>query len=160
MKKSVILKNSKKNTLYFHPCLKSFQMKQEFFKSGHINSWSLQKRCFARKKVSYWKKSAILQNSKTSFMDLRFRNWTYIQTSFWLKNRHATSSSQARCVFRIFVNQISISCRNNNEQIRYLFLSICSLSKFFHLVIIVMTWWKSDSQKYGKRIEITWLEDF
>ena len=63
-----------------------------------------------------------------SNMDLRFRNWTYIQTSLRLKNNHATTSSQARCVCRIFVNQISISCRNNNEQIRYLFLSIYSLS--------------------------------
>ena len=34
-------------------------------------------------------------------MDLRFRNWTYIQTSFRLKNHHATTSSQARCVCRI-----------------------------------------------------------
>ena len=79
-------------------------------------------------------------------MDLRFRNWTYIQTSFWLKNRHTTSSSQARFFCRILVNLISISCRNNNEQIRYLFLSICSLlighlfdKKKIHLVIIVIT---------------------
>ena len=57
-------------------------------------------------------------------MDLRFRYWTYIQTSFRLKNYHATSSNQARSVCLIFVNQISISCRKNNKQIRYLFLTL------------------------------------
>ena len=36
--------------IYLHPCLKSFQMKKEFLKSGHKISWYLQKRCFARKK--------------------------------------------------------------------------------------------------------------
>ena len=40
----------------------------------------------------------ITQEEWMFFMDLRFRNWTYIQTSFQLKNRHATSSSHARCV--------------------------------------------------------------
>ena len=45
--------------------------------------------------------------SKLFFMDLRFRNWTYKQTSFWLKNRHATSSNKARCNCHIFVNLIS-----------------------------------------------------
>ena len=44
------------------------------------------------------------------FMDLRFRDWTYIQTRFLLKNYHATSSSQTRCVCRNFVNLIFISC--------------------------------------------------
>ena len=34
------------------------------FRSGHEISWYLQKRCFARKKVSYWKKSAILKKKK------------------------------------------------------------------------------------------------
>ena len=72
-------------------------------------------------KSKLYEKTAILKKSKTFFMDLMFRNWTYIQTSLLLKNHHATSSSQARCVCRIFVNQISISCHNNNEQIRYLF---------------------------------------
>ena len=33
-----------------NPCLKSFQMKKEFFKSGYKISWYLQKRCFDRKK--------------------------------------------------------------------------------------------------------------
>ena len=35
---------------YVFPCLKSFQMKKEFFKYCHKISWYLQKRCFARKK--------------------------------------------------------------------------------------------------------------
>ena len=47
---------------------------------------------------------------KIFFMDLRFRNWTHIQTSFRLKNHHAISSSQARCVWHIFVNLMFISC--------------------------------------------------
>ena len=38
-----------------------------YFKSGHKISWYLQKRCFARKKVNYQKKSAILKKSKTFF---------------------------------------------------------------------------------------------
>ena len=100
---------------------------KELFKSGHKISWYLQKRCFARKNKAIGKNLPFWKIKKLFFMDLRFRNCTYIQTSFWLKNRHATSSSQARCVFHIFVNQISISCRNNNEQIRYLFLSMCCL---------------------------------
>ena len=95
----------------------------------------------SNKKTPFWK------IQKLFFMDLRFRNWTYIQTSFRLKNHHATSSSQARCICRVFVNQISTSCCNNNEKIRYLFLSTYSLSiahlfhkkKFFRFVIIVMT---------------------
>ena len=104
-----------------------------------------------------------IRHLETFFMDLRHldhgsRNWTYIQTRFRLKNHHATSLSQARCVCRIFVNQISISYRNNDEQIRYLFLSICSLSighlfdkkKFFSFRHYC--WWKSDSQKYRKHI--------
>ena len=36
--------------IYFHPCLESFQIKQEFLKSGDKISWYLQKRCFARTK--------------------------------------------------------------------------------------------------------------
>ena len=36
--------------IYLHPCLKSFQMKTEFLKSGHKISWYFQKHCFARKK--------------------------------------------------------------------------------------------------------------
>ena len=95
----------------------------------YTNQLIFSKTLFCQKKVSYWKKSAILKNLKKLFsMDLRFRNWTYIQTSFRLKKHYATSSSQDRCVCRIFVNKISISCFDNNEQIRYLYLSIFSLS--------------------------------
>ena len=83
---------------------------------------------FSKKKSAVEKNPPFWNIRIFFFMDLRFRNWTYIQTRFWLKNCHATSSSQARFVCCIFVNLISISCRNNNEQIRYLFLSICSLS--------------------------------
>ena len=36
--------------IYLHPCLKSFQMRKEFFKFGHKISWYFQKCCFARKK--------------------------------------------------------------------------------------------------------------
>ena len=80
--------------------------------------WYLQKRWF-KKKVSYWKRSAILKNSKTIF------HGSIVQELNLHTNIH---TKQARCVCRMFVYQISISCQNNNEQIRYLFLSICSLS--------------------------------
>ena len=52
------------------------------------------------------------------FMDPRFRNYTHIQTIFRLKNPHATSASQARCVCSIFVNLIVISCHYNNDYSR------------------------------------------
>ena len=48
----------------------------------------------------------ICKNAASRKKVLKFGNWTCIQTEFWLKNHHATSSNQARCVFRIFVNQI------------------------------------------------------
>jgi len=93
-------------------------MAKEFFKSGHRIGGYLQKRCFARKKESYLKKSTILKNSKTFFMDLRFGNLTYMRTSFRLKKHYAASSSRAGCVGRIFVNLIFISCHYNNDQIK------------------------------------------
>ena len=47
---------------YLHHFLKSFQMKKEFFEFGHKISWYLKKTWFCLKKVSYWKKSAILKS--------------------------------------------------------------------------------------------------
>ena len=44
--------------------------------------------------------------SRPFSVSVRFRNCTCIKTSFRLKNHHATSSIQARCVCRIFVNQM------------------------------------------------------
>ena len=43
--------------IYLHPCLKSWSQ----------NQLMLAKTLFCQKKVSYWKKSAILKNSKTLF---------------------------------------------------------------------------------------------
>ena len=139
--------------IYLHPCVKTFLIRSQ-------NLLIFAKMLFCQKKVSYWKKSAILKKSKTFFHGLRFRHWNYIQTSFRLKKYHATSSSQAKCVCCIFVNQIFISCRKNTEQIRYLFLSICSLwighlfekKKFSFRHYFNESWWKSDSQKYRKHI--------
>ena len=51
-----------------------------------------------------------------------FRNRTYKQKSFRLKNPHATSSSQARCLCRILVNLVFISCHYINDQMKKLFL--------------------------------------
>ena len=84
---------------------------------------------FCQKRVSYWKKSTILKNSEFFFMDLRFRNWTYIQTIFQFKNHHGTSSCQARCVCCIFVNLIFISCHYNNDQMKKLFIKLMSYWK-------------------------------
>ena len=83
--------------------------------------WSQNQLIFCQKKVSYWK--------FFFFMNLRFRAWTYIQTSFWLKKHHATSSSQARLVFRIFVNLIFISWHYNNDGMKKLFYQTDPLFK-------------------------------
>ena len=99
-----------------------FSDEKRVFQIQSQNLLIFAKTLFCQKKVSYQKKSAFFLNQKFFFMD-----WTYIQTSFRLKNHHATSLSQARCVYSIFVNQISISCHNTYEQIRYLFLSMCCL---------------------------------
>ena len=61
------LRYKKVSFFYLHPCLKSFQMNKYFLKPGHKISWYFQKCCFARKKESYCKKSAILKKSKTFF---------------------------------------------------------------------------------------------
>ena len=57
-------------------------------------------------------------------MDLRFRNWTYIQTSFWLNNHDTTSSSQARCVCGIFVDLIFINSPYNATMTKWKKLSL------------------------------------
>ena len=110
-------------------------MSEEFSGEIRIFQTRSQNQLIFAKTPFYQKKSKLLRIIRHFeklknffFMHLRVRSWTYIQTSFRLKNHHATSSNQARCFCRIFVNQISNSCSNNNEQIRYLFLSICSIS--------------------------------
>ena len=64
-----------------------------------------------------------------TFMDVRFRNRTCIKTNFRLKNHHAISLSQARCLCGIFVNMIFISCHYNNDQMKKLFYQIDALLK-------------------------------
>ena len=101
----------KKSYLHLFASLsKELSDEKKNFSNSVTKSTDICKSAVLPEKVSYWKKSRILKNSKTFFMDLRYRNWTYIQTIFLLKNRHATSSSQARCVCPIFVNLMFNSC--------------------------------------------------
>ena len=79
---------------------------------SEAKSWAM-----LRKNPRIWK------IQKLFFMDLRFTSWTYIQTSFRLKNHQTTSSSQAGCVCRIFVNRIFTSCHYNIDQMKQTFLS-------------------------------------
>ena len=71
----VYLRNhlSKKKIIYIssHPCLKSFQLNKEFFKSGHKISWYLKKRLFAIKKVALWKNPPFWKYQKLFIMDLK-----------------------------------------------------------------------------------------
>ena len=77
-----------------HPCLKSFQMKNNFWNLVTKPADICKNAVLPEKKVRYWKKYAILKNWKKKFMDIRLRNWTYIKTIFLLKNHHTTFSSQ------------------------------------------------------------------
>ena len=97
---------------------RAFRWKNSFWNPVTKSADIFKNTVFPEKKKAIGKNPSFWKNQKLFFMDLRFRNWTNIKTSFWRKNCHATSSSQARCVSRIFVNQISISCCNNNEQTR------------------------------------------
>ena len=53
--------------IYLHSRLKSLQMKKRIFQIWSQNHLIFSKTLFCQKKVSYWKKSAILKNSKTFF---------------------------------------------------------------------------------------------
>ena len=53
--------------IYLHSRLKSLQMKKRIFQIWSQNHLIFSKTLFCQKKVSYWKKSAILKNSKTIF---------------------------------------------------------------------------------------------
>ena len=139
-------------------------MNKDFLKPGHKISWYLQKRCFARKKVSYWKNPPFWKIQNLFFMDLRFRNWSYIQTSFQLKNHHATSSSQARCFCRIFVNLIFINCHYNNDQMIFLSnrcpIERLHIDKKMYLICslllrhLILTWFTKIRQTH-----LAWLEE-
>ena len=61
---------------YLHLFASLSEELSDFFQIWLQNLLIFAKTLFWQKKVSYWKKSAIF-----FFMDLRFRNWTYIQTS-------------------------------------------------------------------------------
>ena len=74
------------------------------------------------KKIVIRKKSAILKNSKTFFMDLKLKKRTYIQTTFQIKNHHTTSSSQARSHCRNFLYLILSADVTKMKKIRYVYL--------------------------------------
>ena len=73
---------------------RAFRWKNNFSnpvtKSADIckNAFLPEKSKLLEKNPMFWK------IRKLFFIDLTFRNWTFIQTSFRLKNHHATPSSQ------------------------------------------------------------------
>ena len=104
------LSYKKVNYIYLHPRLKTFQITKsaDIFKNAFLPEESN-----LLEKIRHFEKF-----KKNFFMDLRFRDSNYIQTSFRIKNHHATSSSHARCVCRIFVNLIFISCHKINDEMK------------------------------------------
>ena len=109
---------------------RAFRLKDSFWNPVK-NQLIFAKALFCQKKESYWKKSAILKNSKLFFNDLRFRNWTYVQSSFRLK-----IIMQPRQVSRIFVNLIFISSHHNNDQMNKLFLSNrCPIERLYKYIL-------------------------
>ena len=76
--------------IYSHPCLRSFQ------KIWSQNQLIFAKTLFCQKKVSYWKKSAVLKNSKTFFHGSKVQGLN-LQTNKFLaqkSSRNLFKSSQ------------------------------------------------------------------
>ena len=116
--------------IFLYPCLKNFQLNKNFSNlvTKHAKQLIFAKTHIFRKKSQQSEKNRHFENSRNFF---HRKNRIYIQTRFQLKNHHATSSNQTRCVCHILMNQIYISCRNINQQIKIFSLTLFSPTQGF-----------------------------
>ena len=80
------LSNKKVFYQYLHRRLKSFQLKQEYFKLIHKIIWYWPKPGFSSKKLHSWKNPSFWKNQKCFFMDSSF-NALYPLFTFCQKSR-------------------------------------------------------------------------
>ena len=71
--------------IYVHPCLKSFQIKKEFFKSGHKNQLIHAKMMFCQKKVSY---TVLSSSSVYSYKKAAIRPPDVVKSTFIFPAKH------------------------------------------------------------------------